>query len=167
MHGPATPPYFGNIFNLFRYKDWTLSFNVIYKLGHYFRKPSVNYYRILQFGDYIPTEYLDRWKAPGDELITDVPAFIYPTQSAAASFYQYAEINVERGDQIRLRDIRVAYKIPSRILRIKPVRSLELGGYYMGDDLLWKRNRFGLDPDYPRNEKLQPLFAIDLRIVLK
>ncbi|WP_437920665.1 SusC/RagA family TonB-linked outer membrane protein [Sphingobacterium sp. LRF_L2] len=165
LHGPATPPYFGNLLNTFSYGPWSFSFNLTYKFGYYFRKPSLNYYSAVQFLDYLPSEYADRWQKPGDEQFTDVPAFTYPVNSDASTFYTYSEVNVDRGDHIRLRDLRISYRLPVRINERFAIRSLEVGGYYSGDHLLWKRNRFGLDPDNPKNGKTPSLVALDLKIV--
>ena len=45
-NGPSIPPYFGSVRNTFGYQGISLSFNVTYKFGYYFRKNSVNYYNL-------------------------------------------------------------------------------------------------------------------------
>ncbi|RYY32526.1 MAG: SusC/RagA family TonB-linked outer membrane protein, partial [Sphingobacteriaceae bacterium] len=42
-HGSAKPTMFGNWANTFSYKKWELNIQLIYKLGYYFRRESVNY----------------------------------------------------------------------------------------------------------------------------
>lgn len=42
-NGPANPTVFGSLRNDFLYKSFSLSINITYKLGYYFRRPSVNY----------------------------------------------------------------------------------------------------------------------------
>jgi hypothetical protein len=67
------------------------------------------YYRANQSDD-----YARRWQKPGDEQRTNVPSFTYPTDSSRDQFYNQSSVNVEKGDNIRLQDARLAYDLGAR-----------------------------------------------------
>lgn len=105
--GPAKPTYFGNLINTFSYRDFDLSVNLSYKGGYYFSKPTTNYYTLFQSGIAYP-DFEQRWKKPGDELITNVPTMNYPVSTDADAFYARASINVLKGDHLRLEYISIS-----------------------------------------------------------
>ncbi|MBN8835739.1 MAG: SusC/RagA family TonB-linked outer membrane protein [Sphingobacteriia bacterium] len=149
-HGSATPLYFGSVRNSFSYKQWSLSFNIAFKLDYYFLRSSINYSTLLSQWRGHP-DYNKRWQQPGDESFTQVPSFIYPiSNSNRETFYNYSSVLVEKGDHIRLQDISVSYQFDSKMLAAnKLFKSVQLYAYLNNLGLLWKANRSGLDPDYP------------------
>jgi len=137
-NGPARPTTFGSIRNVFSFRNWTLSANIVFKLGYYFRRSStaLSYDQIIYGG--VNRDYADRWQHPGDELVTSVPAIQMPPANAdRQTFYQYAQTLVDKGDHIRLQDIRLAHTF----------RRLEVYGYVNNIGILWRANRHHLDPD--------------------
>ncbi len=65
------------------------------------------------------------------------------------NFYQYSSILVQKGDNIRLRDISLGYDLATLpALKQSPFSSLQVYGYFTGDMILWKANKMGIDPDY-------------------
>ncbi|MCX2486790.1 SusC/RagA family TonB-linked outer membrane protein, partial [Pedobacter sp. MR2016-24] len=97
--GSSVPVYFGSLRNTFGYGQLSLSFNLLYKLGYYFRRPQsdiVNYSNLFQDNMLQGIEYTRRWQKPGDELITNVPSFTYPTSQDRDQFYYNSEINVQK-----------------------------------------------------------------------
>ncbi|SDF61671.1 SusC/RagA family TonB-linked outer membrane protein [Chitinophaga filiformis] len=147
-HGPANPTTFGSLMNTISWKQLSLSFNLIYKFGYYFKRPSLNSYALINglfsLGD---IEYTQRWQKPGDEKSTNVPALLYPTNQTRDDFYQNTEIVVEKGDHIRFQDLQLNYRIGKDVLRKLPVSSIEIYGYMNNVALLWKANKYGIDPD--------------------
>jgi TonB-linked SusC/RagA family outer membrane protein len=142
--GPARPEYFGSVRNEFSYKRFSLSVNISFKLQYFFRRPSVQYSNLA--GGWLGNNDFDkRWQKPGDELTTNVPAFVYPQVTARNSFYQYSEVLVEKGDHIRLQDVRLSYDVPSKN---KFFSELSVYAYANNLGLLWKANHAGLDPDF-------------------
>src|SRR5690606_3513031 len=107
-HGSGTPTLFGSFRNDISWNNLSLSFNILYKSRYYFRRSSLDHLTLINGGFLMP-DYEKRWQTAGDELLTDVPAVQYPANSRAASLYQYADILVERGDHIRLQDIRMNF----------------------------------------------------------
>jgi TonB-linked SusC/RagA family outer membrane protein len=148
-HGSARPTIFGSMRNSISYKGLTISANIIYKFGYYFRKntTSGDYSNLFSLAN-SNSDFAQRWQKPGDELITDVPSLVYPANNNRTTFYQNANIHVAKGDHIRLQDVTLSYDF-EKIIRPKlPFKSLRLYIYCNNLGILWKANKFGLDPDY-------------------
>jgi TonB-dependent starch-binding outer membrane protein SusC len=145
-NGPARPTTFGSFMNTFSYKSWQISFNITYKLNYYFRRPSVAYDGLSSAWN-LNSDYLKRWQKPGDESFTYVPAFIYPINSNQQTFYTNAEVLVNKGDHIRLQDIRLSYTFKKESLKWLPFFSAEIYGYIDNVGILWRANHNNIDPD--------------------
>lgn len=145
-HGSALPPFFGTIRNSFEFKGFTLAINMTYKIGHYFRKPAINYTNLFQ-NNIGYSEFDNRWRIPGDEKITNVPAMIYPANANRDIFYQTASINVEKADYLKLDEIFVGYDL-NRIRLSSVMKNSQL--YFLVNRLnliFWRANKLGLDPE--------------------
>ncbi|SEJ52825.1 TonB-linked outer membrane protein, SusC/RagA family [Dyadobacter sp. SG02] len=143
--GSGVPTWFGSIRNDFTLGPWSLSVNLTYKLGYVFRRTSIG----LNYADVLAgkahQDYNDRWQTPGDESATSVPALIYPSNAQRNTFYQYSSVLVEKGDHVRLQDIRVAFDLGSILKRLK---AAQLYLYATNLGVVWRANQQGLDPDY-------------------
>jgi hypothetical protein len=158
ISGSAIPHFFGSLRNTFSWKQVSLSFNITYKLGYFFRRPSLNDYSLFYYGKGNP-EYGNRWQKPGDEKKTNVPALAYPVDFYRETFYQFSDINVQKGDHIRLNDLRIGYELSSHTLRRVGAEKFQVFAYLSNLNLLlWKANKAGLDPDFPTGLKT-PLSA--------
>ncbi|NHA02503.1 SusC/RagA family TonB-linked outer membrane protein [Mucilaginibacter sp. HC2] len=150
-NGPATPTSFGSLLNTFKYNGFDLSFNIMYKLGYYFRRNSLNnsslYNAAGGVSSYQQSDYENRWQKPGDELTTNVPALIYPANTSRTNLYTYSNVLVEKGDNIRLQDIRLGYTVKSNP-RL-PFKNLNFFVYMNNIGILWRANKYHIDPDYP------------------
>lgn len=151
FHGSSTPLYTSFLSNSFTWKNITLSMNITGRFGYYFRKPvlSIAYYQDF-FGRSFTKDYYNRWQKPGDELKTNVPSFIYPGNVLGRSdFYQYAEVNVVRGDNIRLQDIRLQYQWNNKGGNKVPFKGVTFYVYPNNlNIILWRANKSDLDPDF-------------------
>jgi TonB-linked SusC/RagA family outer membrane protein len=141
-NGSATPTNFGNLLNTFSYKGVGLSFNISYRLGYYFRRNSFTGTNIKSGSD-----YESRWQKPGDENHTTVPALIYPSVDKRDDFYLNSDVLVQKADNICLKDIRLDYSFPQKS-RL-PFKSLNVFTYIDNVGILWRANRYRLNPDYP------------------
>jgi hypothetical protein len=92
-------------------------------------------------------DYNNRWKKPGDEANTTVPALVYPFSPSRDLFYQNSEINVQKGDHIRLQDISLAYDFNKSKYPHLAFTNLQVYFYANNLGVLWKANHKGLDPD--------------------
>lgn len=147
-HGPALPPVFGSLRNNISYRNWSLSFNIAYKFGHYFRRSSMSYSSLYSNG-IGHGDFAKRWQQPGDELTTSVPAMPYPANANADAFYLRTDGLVERGDNVRLQDIQLSYNFNLEKLKLSGITQLQLYGYINNVGLIWKANDAGIDPDFP------------------
>ncbi len=142
--GSATPTCFGSLINTFRYRDFDISFNIVFKAGHKYRRGSLNYADLVT--NYMQPDYEKRWQHTGDESWTNVPAMAYPFDNNRESLYKYGTALIEDASSIRLKDIRVSYHKGINRLGI---RDLQLYLYANNVGLLWKANKVGEDPDSP------------------
>ena len=142
--GAGTPTSFGSFRNTLSLKNWSLSINLIYKLNYYFRRSGVfsgSSYTYLQTG------FNERWKKPGDELFTNIPSLVYPDNTFRGIFYEGSEQLVEKGDHIRLQDVRFSYKFKSSKIKSLGFKNMECFAYLNNLGILWRANKQGLDPD--------------------
>lgn len=163
--GSARPTIFGSLRNSFSWHDFTFSFNLQFKLGYYFRKSSVSLNYTDLAGSNPNADYHNRWKKPGDEQYTNIPSLSYPSNSNRNNFYTYSETLVEKGDHIRLQDIRLDYTMDQHKYRKLPFRQLSLYVYASNLGLLWKANHSGIDPDANDNFYLNaypPPFSLSI-----
>jgi TonB-linked SusC/RagA family outer membrane protein len=145
--GPATPSFFGAFRNSFAWKRIEFSFNIIYKLGYYFRRPSIQYYNLFSGASAGSADYDKRWIKPGDEKTTDVPSVDYLGYQSRDLFYANSEVLVDKADQIRLQDIRISYDLDKTAFRKLPLEWAQAYLYAGNLWILWKANHHGIDPD--------------------
>jgi len=146
--GPVNPPFFGSWRNDVSWNGWGLSANIVYKFGHYFTRPSIQYFALFYGSSQGHPDYDRRWQHPGDEQHTHVPSLLYPlTDATRDSYYASSTVLVEKGDLIRLQDIQVYYDFARKTLSRLPVQTLRLYIYAGNAGLLWTANRQHIDPD--------------------
>ncbi|THU40815.1 SusC/RagA family TonB-linked outer membrane protein [Niastella caeni] len=146
--GSARPTIWGSFRNDFSYKGFSISINLVYKLGYYFRRASTS----LNYQDIIfasaNSDFTKRWQTPGDELITNVPSLVYPGNANRNTFYQYSEVLIEKADHIRLQDIRLGYDFSKKVIwKQLPLEGVQLYVYANNIGILWRKNRHNIDPD--------------------
>ncbi len=143
--GSARPTKWGSLRNDFSYAGFTISFMLTYKFGYYFRRPSITG----NLSDALAGDGLDfnkRWQKPGDEKTTAVPSEVYPSNTNRATFYTYSTALVTKGDLIRFQDIRLSYNL-TQIAKNSRFSGIEVYSYANNLGLLWKANKWHLDPD--------------------
>ncbi|WPR76030.1 SusC/RagA family TonB-linked outer membrane protein [Algoriphagus sp. NG3] len=161
-HGPSRPTDFGALRNTFSWRGFNLSVNISYRFGYYYRRASIDYFSLMR-GTIGHGDYEARWKVPGDELITDVPSLPTSASTPRHLFYSNSAVLIEKGDHIRLQDIRFGYALnPSRI-RWLPFADAEIYGYANNLGIIWKASGDPLDPDFQTTAPLKT-FALGLRI---
>ena len=157
-HGSARPTSFGAFRNDFSYKGFALSVNVSYRLGYYYKRRSIDYFSLLR-GGIGHGDYDRRWQNPGDETWTQIPSLPPTADTRRNSFYTHSAVLIEKGDHIRLNDIRLAY-IWDKVKNPKlPFRSVQLYTYASNLGIIWKASDDGLDPDYQTARPLKTFSA--------
>lgn len=154
LNGSALPLIYGNLLNTVNYKAFSVSFNLTYKFDYFFRRRSILYGALVLSGSG-HSDYLKRWQKAGDEQQTDVPSFVYPIVNPARdSFYQSSEVTAQKGDHIRLQDLRLSYNL----------KKIQVYGYLSDlNVLIWKANKQGIDPDFPTGLKPEKSIALGIR----
>lgn len=143
-HGSAVPRWFGSLRNTFTWKGFSLSANLTWKAGYFFRRNSIDYSLLINSG-VAHVDYQDRWQQPGDEARTQVPSLPASLNYSRESYHTYSELLVEKGDHVRLQDVRLGYDFIGERL---PFRELKLFLYARDLGILWRANAYDLDPDY-------------------
>ncbi|TKT85999.1 SusC/RagA family TonB-linked outer membrane protein [Dyadobacter frigoris] len=146
--GPARPAVFGAFRNSFSWKNISLSINMSYRLGYYFRRSSVSYNSVLR-GQGGHADYTRRWQRPGDELSTNVPSIPPAINTSRNTFYLFSSTLMEKGDHARFQDLNLSYNILKSQWKQMPFSHMQLYLYANNLGLIWKSNNSGLDPDYP------------------
>ena len=171
--GTTVPKYYGGLTNRFTYKNWELSFMFVYNFGNKMR----NECETLEYGR--PTSNLlnsfdRRWRQAGDELKTDIPAWT-PQVNSMANFdlYYYSDRNILDASYIKLRDLSLAYKVPTTFCKKLHVEGLRIL-LSVGNLFYWAANNEGIDPEYyqldtyidSRQEKCGPSYSLNFSINL-
>jgi TonB-linked SusC/RagA family outer membrane protein len=146
--GSALPTIFGSLGNTVTWKQLSLTARVLYKFGYYFRRPALDYGALFN-NDISNAEFSKRWQQPGDETKTNVPSMVYPDNPQRDQFYTGSQVNVDKGDNVRLQYVTFSYQLLPAQLRKLPFKQLSF--YVTGNNLgiIWRANKDGIDPDYP------------------
>lgn len=156
-HGTSTPIYSGNMMNTVNWNNLSFSFNITFSFNYFFRRSSVNYNALLPSSatgysaGITHKDYALRWRNPGDEAFTQIPAMPAGSDFNLASFYTNSAVLVEKGDHIRLRDFRLGYDL-SKTKGLGFMKRSNLFFTVNNLGILWKANKLGLDPDYYASE---------------
>ncbi len=154
-HGSERPTMYGGFRNNFSYKGLSLSINLVYRLGYYYRRNTVKFSGIMtasnQHGD-----YEKRWQSPGDELTTIIPSMPATIDANRDNFYNNTALFVERGDHIRLQDMLLSYSLNTGNSDRALFKNIMFNIYMSNLGILWKASKESLDPDYPLLEYAPP-----------
>lgn len=146
-NGSSRPTIFGSLMNTFSYKQFSVSFNIIYKLHYYFLRSSIAYEALFSSWEG-NKDYSKRWQKPGDERFTNVPAITYPPDPGFGNgIYTNSSALVDKGDHIRLQDIRISYDIINSYSNSNLFAGLQIYCYINNIGILWRANKDGIDPD--------------------
>ena len=116
--GPTQPRGAGGLSNTFTYGNLSLSANVSFKFDYKIR---LNSYFGALYTDFnsLPGELINRWRLPGDENITNIPAILDSRVALnelggdnAYQLYNNSDLRVADGTYARLRSLALAYNLP-------------------------------------------------------
>jgi TonB-linked SusC/RagA family outer membrane protein len=164
LTGITIPPYFGSIRNSFSYKNIQLSAVISFKAGYIFKRESISQAAEYALPQNFHADYYKRWKQPGDELFTDVPA-AGPADTYLNMAYAYSSALITKGDHIRLQDISISYSLPNRYGKTLGMQQVRFYGYARNLGILWRANKQGIDPEYAGASYPDPTsYALGLNI---
>ncbi|MFN4313284.1 MAG: SusC/RagA family TonB-linked outer membrane protein [Chitinophagaceae bacterium] len=162
--GSGSPLIFGSLINQFGFSRFTLAVNISYRFKYFFRKSSIRYDALIHSGAG-HKDYANRWQKAGDELITTVPSFVYPNPSLRDDFYLLSEVNILKGDHIRLQYINLSYALP-KFLTKSIFSDGEVYANVSNVGILWRANKEKLDPDYPSSIRPTTAWALGISLTL-
>lgn len=147
--GRRNAPYFGNFNTNFRYKKLTLMAVASYQFGNVFLRPTISSYPTARIGVRydLNEDITRRWIKAGDEAITNVPGAGGTFAAVSLLRYQQSDINVLKGDYVRLRELSLTYQLPVAQIT-KLVRAANLAFAVRNLGLIWTANKEGFDPDF-------------------
>lgn len=158
--GPTEPNLTGGIANNFKYKNWDLSFFVSFSAGNKVRlTPSFkSQYTDL---DVFPREFVNRWIAPGDENITNVP--VIASQSLLQAYgdtdlrqlynaYNYSTERVADGGFVRMKNITLGYSLDKQTVQKLGLSSFRMSLQSTNPFLIYSDSKLGgQDPEFFRS----------------
>jgi len=161
--GTFQPPLTGGFSNNFRYKNFQLACNMVYNFGSHIKRDAIGLTaatgalagRTSTSGGFflgnIYREFNDRWKKPGDETTTNIPAYM-PSSSLSntqrnVSYYANGDINFFDGAYIKMRDINLSYTVPAQLAARVRAEDITFRAT-LSNVMLWKANQYGIDPEF-------------------
>jgi TonB-linked SusC/RagA family outer membrane protein len=164
--GHRTPPWSLAFSQGISWKGISLAVTISGRFGHKYQRTSMNYSGFLLGTDAPHPDYDLRFQKPGDEANTSVPSFPQVIDADRDKVYAYSDGLVEKADNIRLRDLKLSYKLGE-----KARAKLRLSGatfflYAANLCILWKASPYDLDPDSPTLMPLPKSFSAGLRLDL-
>ncbi len=121
------------------YKDFSLTTNFAYKFGHYIMNyMEGNMLDNTSLNSNMRLDAFNYWKQPGDTNVLPSPLFANEAAQTSDRFLQ-------KGDYVRLRNVTLSYKLPSRYLQNNFVKSLRL--FVSGDNLWTYAPHFNGNPE--------------------
>lgn len=152
--GLSVPTFFGSLRNDFSYKKISVSGLITWKTNYKFRRASIAPGG--EYAGFFHMDYFNRWKQSGDETKTNVPARADVTPQYAATLYNYSEALLTSGDHIRLQDITLSYALTAKQLGIPAIQRVRLYANARNLGILWRANKYKIDPDYANAEYVAP-----------
>jgi len=146
--GVTVPQHFGSFRNTLIWNRLSLSINLVYKAGYNFRRSSIHYSNLINYGNG-HQDYQQRWQVPGDEQHTTVPALPMNANLTRENIYMNNESLIDNAAHIRCKDINLSYRFPTPK---KHIKNASVFLYVNNVGILWRANKHGLDPDYPTAE---------------
>ena len=145
--GSAIPTVYGSFINSVSYKNFSLDIGIVYKMGYYFRRSSINYTNL--YNSWLGhSDFAYRWQKEGDEAFTNVPSNTLLSDYNRDSFYRGSSVLVEKADHIRLQYINFNYRFDQSTWKSKVFENLNVFINLSNLGILWKANKSGIDPDF-------------------
>ena len=135
--GQREPYIQGGISNYFGYRNWGLSFNLTYSLGNKVRllKMASGYATACAYPQQnLRKEFVYRWRKPGDEKYTNIPALVtdaqtnqgwwqqypYTTTPFAGNIYEMydnSDLRVVSGNYLKLQSLSLRYNLDEKFCK--------------------------------------------------
>jgi TonB-linked SusC/RagA family outer membrane protein len=175
--GTPTPTLTGGLNVSFRYKNLRVRAGFTYSIGGVGRLPALyngEYSHVFDPIYNVSKEVANRWKKPGDEVFTTVPALYDPvlfqalpvraistggkirTTSAGTSLYDRSDVMIASTDNLRMNSLSVNYLLPESFLSRFGIRSMDISfqttNLFLVADKAWR----GRDPEQSSSANVRP-----------
>ena len=168
-------------------KNLSLTIGFSYQMGGKKRLPAIynNVSKAFDPTQNVSSAFVNRWKQPGDELNTVIPA-LYDTRIAddfpeelkglydtgrdvdvrMVRMYDYSDVRVVSSDFLRLRNIMLSYRLPQKFLTPLHIKGLTLRAT-ASNLKVWKSKKWGgMDPESVyANMPLMPSFNFGVNVL--
>lgn len=162
--GVVSPPHTGGINLEYRWKEWILRGSFTYSLGAVNRLPFI-------YGDYdsvfdpeknVTREILNRWREPGDELHTNIPALyddntytnlgVRPMRANVdhiygTSMYDYSTARVCSTNNLRLLQLSLSYIFNKKMLKKMHLSNFQISAQANNLFIIADKRWHGFDPE--------------------
>lgn len=145
IYGNSQPKIYGGFTNNFRYKKFDLGLTFTFMAGFYIYNGTQASIMDQRFWNN-SVKILNRWTTPGQ--ITDVPRVVAGDNMSNGSSVPL-DINVQKGDFIKLRDVSVGYALPTSFLSKLKIASGRI--FVSAQNLLIITDYTGTDPEVSSN----------------
>ncbi|QEC44665.1 TonB-dependent receptor [Pseudobacter ginsenosidimutans] len=138
--GSAQPKFFGGFNTNLRYKNFsfTTQFSFAYGAKRYWYTNAANWYGVGLFLKNYPSYVLDSWTPENRDAA-------WPRMSyGQGSSNTFSDFWLSRADYLRLNLVRVNYRIPQRVVKLKVISAIDLS--IAASNLLTLTNYNGIDP---------------------
>lgn len=143
--GNTLPKWSGGLITNFKYKDFDLSLNFNYAGGYYMMNGTKGTLREqTTFNNH--TDILNRWTTAGQ--VTNIPRLVYNDIISNGTSFPISE-NVEKADFLRLGNVLLGYRVPSKLISKYGLSSLRV--YTQVSNALLFTNYSGTDPESSSN----------------
>ncbi|MFT4031087.1 MAG: TonB-dependent receptor [Siphonobacter sp.] len=143
--GNALPKWYGGFVNNFKYRDFDFTLNFTYAGGNYVMNGTKATLRDQTFYNNY-TGVLNRWTTAGQ--VTDMPRLVYGDQVSYGNSYPISD-NVEKGDFLRLQNVLLGYRVPSKTVSKAGLSSIRVYAQVSNAFLLTRYT--GTDPESSSN----------------
>lgn len=159
-NGSIEPNTIIGLSNTFKYRDFELSFFITAQAGNKIRLNPTFDPAFADLNVFLK-EYNNRWLKPGDELITQIPTI--PSKDLIAligkenierayNTYNYSQNRVADGSFVRMKNISLAYHLPSRFLEVLHLKAAYIRLQATNPFLIYSDKRLnGQDPEFYRS----------------
>ncbi len=124
--GSRIPKFDGSVNTSLQYKNWGLRASFVVKLGYFQRLPFLynnGSNMIPNVNENFSSEFVNRWRKPGDEAFTNIPALTdrnmflsssaipYTISSTVWQLYNFSDIRVADASHVRLSSLSLNYRL--------------------------------------------------------
>lgn len=165
--GVMTAPSTGSLNLGLRYRNWRLNTTFMYTFGGVSRLPSIynSVYKTFDPEYNVTCDLIDRWKAPGDEMHTNIPVLYDETtynnlhnkvSQGVSRLYGYAmydnsSARICSTDNLRLRSVSINYNVPAKLLKKYHISVLSIRFQMQNLFIIADKRWHGADPELGRS----------------